>query len=150
MSTRFRFTLFGALSCASAAYAFTAIDATDAGWDPLVVLWGKGEKSDAVRELHRLTDAGSASATSAGTRREPAEYDARVGATRAYVSANAGTQPGDPAKAARAIIDAVDAGAATLRLPLEADAVDGLRAKLAEVTADIDANEAVARATAFQ
>jgi hypothetical protein len=57
MSTRFKITLIAALSCASAAYAFTALDATDAGWDPLVVLWGKGEKSDAVRELHRLTDA---------------------------------------------------------------------------------------------
>jgi len=51
--------------------------------------------------------------------------------------------------AARAIIDAVAAGAPTLRLPLGLDAVSGIRQKLAEVAADVDANEAVARATAL-
>jgi NAD(P)-dependent dehydrogenase (short-subunit alcohol dehydrogenase family) len=75
-------------------------------------------------------------------------YAPTVGQTRAYVAQNSGTQAGDPAKAAVAIADAVDAGAPNLRLPLGPDAVDGIRAKLAEVAADVDASEAVARATA--
>lgn len=76
-------------------------------------------------------------------------YAESVGPTRGYVEAHAGKQPGDPAKAARAIADAVAAGCPTLRLPLGADAVDGLRAKLAQVGADLDANAEVARATAL-
>ncbi|MDQ2647640.1 MAG: SDR family NAD(P)-dependent oxidoreductase, partial [Myxococcota bacterium] len=43
------------------------------------------------------------------------DYAASVGATRAYSETAPGTEPGDPAKAARAIADAVDAGAPTLR-----------------------------------
>lgn len=77
------------------------------------------------------------------------EYAESVGPTRGYVEASAGKQAGDPAKAARAIADAVAAGCPTLRLPLGADAVEGLRAKLAKVAADVDANAAVATATAF-
>jgi NAD(P)-dependent dehydrogenase (short-subunit alcohol dehydrogenase family) len=77
-----------------------------------------------------------------------AEYEASVGPTRHYVASQAGVQPGDPIKAAKAIVDAVNAGAPNLRLPLGGDAIDGLRAKLAEVGADVDAGEAVARATA--
>jgi len=50
--------------------------------------------------------------------------------------------------AARAIADAVDAGATTLRLPLGADAVENIRQKLSEISADVDATEQVARATA--
>ena len=76
-------------------------------------------------------------------------YANTVGPTRAYAAASAGTQPGDPAKAARAIADAVDAGAPNLRLPLGADAVQGIRAKLARVTADVDATEKVASSTVF-
>jgi NAD(P)-dependent dehydrogenase (short-subunit alcohol dehydrogenase family) len=76
-------------------------------------------------------------------------YAASVGPTRAYVAASAGTQAGDPAKAATAIADAVAAGCPTLRLPLGADAVMLLRAKLANVASDLAATEAVAVATAF-
>jgi len=43
----------------------------------------------------------------------------------------------------------VNAGAPHLRLPLGADAVTNIRAKLAQVTSDVDQTEAVARATAF-
>lgn len=77
------------------------------------------------------------------------EYAASVGPTRGYVEASAGKQAGDPAKAARAIADAVAAGCPTLRLPLGADAVANLRAKLAKVSEEIDANAKVAIATAF-
>jgi NAD(P)-dependent dehydrogenase (short-subunit alcohol dehydrogenase family) len=76
-------------------------------------------------------------------------YAETVGATRAYVEKEAGTQAGDPAKAARAIIEAVDAGAPNLRLPLGADAVSAIRAKLAQVTNDVNSTEQVALATAF-
>jgi NAD(P)-dependent dehydrogenase (short-subunit alcohol dehydrogenase family) len=76
-------------------------------------------------------------------------YDATVGPVRRYASDVAGKQPGDPAKAARAIAEAVSTGAPTLRLPLGADAVSALRAKLAQVASDIDQSEAAALATAF-
>ena len=76
-------------------------------------------------------------------------YAASVGPTRAFVTGAAGTQPGDPAKAARAIADAVAAGCPTLRLPLGPDAVTLLRDKLARVAAELDATEAVAVATTF-
>jgi NAD(P)-dependent dehydrogenase (short-subunit alcohol dehydrogenase family) len=76
-------------------------------------------------------------------------YAATVGPTRAYTERVHDAQDGDPAKAARAIADAVDAGAPALRLPLGADAVDGIRSKLAAIAADVDRGEAVARATAY-
>jgi NAD(P)-dependent dehydrogenase (short-subunit alcohol dehydrogenase family) len=76
-------------------------------------------------------------------------YATTVGATRAYANQVHGAQAGDPVKAARAIIDAVDAGAPTLRLPLGADAIDAIRAKLAAVASDVDRNEHIARATQF-
>lgn len=76
-------------------------------------------------------------------------YAPSVGPTRAYVTTSAGKQEGDPAKAARAIIDAVNAGAPTLRLPLGADAVTLIRGKLASVAAEVDQTEGVAKATAF-
>lgn len=75
-------------------------------------------------------------------------YEATVGPTRAYVAGSGGKQPGDPAKAARAIADSVAAGVPTLRLPLGADAVQGIRAKLAQVAADVDRTEKMATATA--
>jgi NAD(P)-dependent dehydrogenase (short-subunit alcohol dehydrogenase family) len=75
-------------------------------------------------------------------------YAPTVGPTRAFAAQVHGAQAGDPEKAARAIIDAVAAGAPTLRLPLGADAVTGIRQKLANVAADVDRTEAVALATA--
>lgn len=76
-------------------------------------------------------------------------YASTVGPMRAYAASQAGTQAGDPAKAARAIADAVAAGAPSLRLPLGADAVKSIREKLAQVAADVDRAERVAVATAF-
>jgi NAD(P)-dependent dehydrogenase (short-subunit alcohol dehydrogenase family) len=86
----------------------------------------------------------------AGFRSMPAldAYATTVGPTRAYASQTHGAQAGDPVKAARAIADAVAAGAPTLRLPLGGDAVDNIRQKLAAVARDVDRTEAVARATA--
>jgi NAD(P)-dependent dehydrogenase (short-subunit alcohol dehydrogenase family) len=76
-------------------------------------------------------------------------YAETVGPTRKYVVESAGKQPGDPAKAARAIADAVAAGVPTLRLPLGADAVSSIRDKLAQVASDIERTENIAVATAY-
>jgi NAD(P)-dependent dehydrogenase (short-subunit alcohol dehydrogenase family) len=71
-------------------------------------------------------------------------YATTVGPTRDWVAQTDGTQPGDPDKA-RAIVDAVEAGASTLRLALGAHAVENIRQKLSEISADVDATEQVAR-----
>ena len=76
-------------------------------------------------------------------------YAPSVGPTRSFVSQWDGRQPGDPEKAARAIVDAVLAESSPLRLPLGADAVEGIRRTLAAIAADIDRSESVAVATTF-
>jgi NAD(P)-dependent dehydrogenase (short-subunit alcohol dehydrogenase family) len=76
-------------------------------------------------------------------------YASTVGSTRAWAAQSDGSQAGDPAKAAKAIADAVAAGAPSLRLPLGADAVKSIREKLAQVAADVDRAERVAIATSF-
>ncbi len=67
----------------------------------------------------------------------------------AWINDVNGKQPGDPAKAARAMIDLVTMVNPPLRLPLGKDSLAGIRAKLAEVTADLDRMEAVASSTDF-
>ncbi|RKH55433.1 oxidoreductase [Corallococcus aberystwythensis] len=76
-------------------------------------------------------------------------YAETVGPMRAYVAQAAGTQPGDPVKAAKAIADAVAAGAPTLRLFLGPDAPGAIREKLAQVAADVDRTEQIALAMGF-
>ena len=76
-------------------------------------------------------------------------YAGTVGAMRAWAGSEDGKQVGDPAKAAKAIMDAVAAGVPTLRLPLGADAVKSIREKLAQVGADVDQTEGVAAGTRF-
>jgi NAD(P)-dependent dehydrogenase (short-subunit alcohol dehydrogenase family) len=79
-------------------------------------------------------------------------YAPTVGALRSWTAAADGEQAGDPAKAARAIVEVASrpAGAELpLRLPLGSDAVEGIRGKLAHVAADVDGTESIARATAF-
>ncbi len=77
------------------------------------------------------------------------EYAATVGPTRQYVSSGDGTQPGDPAKAAAAILTALAAENTPLRLPLGDDAVDGIRAHLAAVGEEVAGWESLSRATSF-
>jgi hypothetical protein len=72
----------------------------------------------------------------------------RVGPTRAYLGTH-GSQLGDPAKAARAILAALDAPKPPLRLALGADAVDTIRGQLESLTAELSEWEAVSRDTAF-
>lgn len=77
------------------------------------------------------------------------EYADTVGPTRDYVSGGHGSQPGDPAKAAQAIITALDAGDPPLRLVLGEDAIGNIRARLGEVSAELDRWETVGRQTAL-
>ena len=76
-----------------------------------------------------------------------AEYDATVGPIREYVRTGGGTQPGDPAKAARAILTALDAERAPLRLVLGADAIDNIRTRLASLNNELADWEAIGRDT---
>ena len=58
------------------------------------------------------------------------EYADTVGPTRAYVRGNDGLQPGDPVKAANAIMTALDADEPPLRLVLGADAIGNIERRL--------------------
>jgi NAD(P)-dependent dehydrogenase (short-subunit alcohol dehydrogenase family) len=87
------------------------------------------------------------SATSASA--QIADYAATVGPTRRMIETNNGTQPGDPAKAAAAILTALDAAQTPLRLPLGDDAVDAVLGHLDSVRAEIGTWEKLARDTAL-
>jgi NAD(P)-dependent dehydrogenase (short-subunit alcohol dehydrogenase family) len=77
------------------------------------------------------------------------EYADTVGPTRAYVRDGHNQQAGDPAKAADAIIAALDADEPPLRLALGADAIGNIEGHLTGVTAELDAWRAVGEATAI-
>jgi NAD(P)-dependent dehydrogenase (short-subunit alcohol dehydrogenase family) len=76
-----------------------------------------------------------------------ADYTATVGPTRHMIETGNGTQPGDPAQAAAAILTALDTDDAPLRLPLGDDAVDAILGHLDRVRAEIIAWEKLARST---
>jgi NAD(P)-dependent dehydrogenase (short-subunit alcohol dehydrogenase family) len=76
------------------------------------------------------------------------EYAETVGPTRAYVRGNDGVQPGDPAKAAQAILAALDADEPPLRLVLGADAIGNIGRRLERVSEELSAWRAVGEATA--
>jgi NAD(P)-dependent dehydrogenase (short-subunit alcohol dehydrogenase family) len=75
-------------------------------------------------------------------------YDATVGPQRRAVDAMDGSQPGDPAKAAVAILRALDADELPLRLALGDDAVQAIGAALDGRRAELDAWAALSRSTA--
>lgn len=77
------------------------------------------------------------------------EYAATVGPTRQYLRSGDGTQPGDPAKAAQAILTALDAPNPPLRLVLGGGAIDNIRSRLESLAAELDQWEAVGRDTAL-
>jgi NAD(P)-dependent dehydrogenase (short-subunit alcohol dehydrogenase family) len=72
-------------------------------------------------------------------------YAPTVGSAREMLSTMDGTQPGDPRKAAAAILTALDSPDPPLRLALGADAVDAIRAKHERLRADLDTWEALSR-----
>jgi NAD(P)-dependent dehydrogenase (short-subunit alcohol dehydrogenase family) len=76
-----------------------------------------------------------------------ADYAATVGPTRKMIQDSDGRQPGDPAKAAAAIITAIDAPQTPLRLPLGDDAVDAIGGHLDKVKAELATWERIARDT---
>ncbi len=59
-----------------------------------------------------------------------ADYDAGAGPVREALAAYDGRQPGDPVKAAKAIVDITEVAEPPLRLQLGADAVERIEAKL--------------------
>jgi NAD(P)-dependent dehydrogenase (short-subunit alcohol dehydrogenase family) len=75
------------------------------------------------------------------------DYSATVGTTRQMIQVSDGRQPGDPAKAAAAIITAIDAPQTPLRLPLGDDAVDAISGHLDKVKAELTTWEKTARDT---
>jgi NAD(P)-dependent dehydrogenase (short-subunit alcohol dehydrogenase family) len=78
-----------------------------------------------------------------------AAYDELIGPVRAGMADDDGAQPGDPAKAAAAILQALDAPEPPLRLALGNDAVDSISDTLDGAKAELAAWERVGRATTF-
>jgi NAD(P)-dependent dehydrogenase (short-subunit alcohol dehydrogenase family) len=76
-------------------------------------------------------------------------YADNVGKTRQMIQDGAGTQPGDPAKAAGAILKALDAEHTPLRLPLGADAYEMIDTHLKNISAELEQWAPVIRETAF-
>lgn len=77
------------------------------------------------------------------------DYAPTAGLIRGGLSKMDGHQQNDPAKGALAIITAVNAEQPPMRLPLGADSVKFLRDKLAAMSQELDAWEAVASSTHF-
>ncbi|MEU2064892.1 oxidoreductase [Streptomyces sp. NPDC013455] len=77
------------------------------------------------------------------------DYADGAGPVREALAANDGRQPGDPEKAARAIVDVTEAAEPPLRLQLGADAVERVEAKLDVVRRELDQWRQVALSTAI-
>jgi NAD(P)-dependent dehydrogenase (short-subunit alcohol dehydrogenase family) len=77
------------------------------------------------------------------------EYTAAVGPTREYVRTGGGSQAGDPAKAAQAILTALASPDPPLRLVLGGDAIDSIRARLESLSEELATWEALGRDTAL-
>ena len=76
-------------------------------------------------------------------------YDATVGPFRTAFPDSNGKEPGDPAKAAAAILEALAAEQVPLRLVLGNDAADAIGAELKSQTEELAAWEHVSRGTDF-
>ncbi|MEU8885916.1 oxidoreductase [Streptomyces hydrogenans] len=79
-----------------------------------------------------------------------ADYTDTVGATRAYVEGGDGGQTGDPAKAAAAVLAALNADEKPMRLALGDDSIDTIYAHLEQVRGDLSAWEKVGRDTKLE
>jgi short-subunit dehydrogenase len=77
------------------------------------------------------------------------DYLPTAGQVRAAVRASSGQQPGDPVRAAKAIVEAVASGNPPHHLLLGNDAFEGAMAKLDHLRQDFAAGEAVARSADF-
>jgi hypothetical protein len=80
---------------------------------------------------------------------EMPEYAETVGPTREYVRGNHLQQPGDPDKAAQAILAALDSDDPPLRLVLGADAIGNITQHLDGVSAELAQWRELGEATAI-
>jgi NAD(P)-dependent dehydrogenase (short-subunit alcohol dehydrogenase family) len=78
-----------------------------------------------------------------------AAYDDQIEPLRTGMPKDDGKQPGDPAKAAAAIMTALNSDQPPLRLALGDDAVDAVAAALEDAKAELAAWEKIGRATTF-
>jgi NAD(P)-dependent dehydrogenase (short-subunit alcohol dehydrogenase family) len=78
------------------------------------------------------------------------EYADSVGPTRDYVTQGDGTQAGDPAKAAAAILTALDADTPPLRLVLGTDAIANVEGRLERLGEELQSWRDVGAATAVE
>ncbi|WP_455771014.1 oxidoreductase [Streptomyces erythrochromogenes] len=78
-----------------------------------------------------------------------ADYAAGAGPVREALARNNGLQPGDPKKAAKAVVDVTETARPPLRLQLGADAVERVEAKLDLVRRELDQWRHVALSTAI-
>lgn len=83
------------------------------------------------------------------TPRSIADYDAAMDPIRAARQAKSGNQPGDPAKAAQALLALVEAPHPPVRLFLGDDALGLVEQKLDGMKAEIAAWDALSRSTSF-
>jgi len=83
------------------------------------------------------------------SKQQMADYAATAGAARREVRADSGKQPGDPVRAAQAIIKAVESPKPPHHLLLGNDAYEGATAKLAALAKEFKAWESVARGADF-
>jgi len=75
------------------------------------------------------------------------DYDALFDPIRSAREAKSGHQPGDPVKAAQAVLQVIDSDAPPRHLLLGSDALQLVRAKLASMAGSIDAWEQLSRST---
>jgi NAD(P)-dependent dehydrogenase (short-subunit alcohol dehydrogenase family) len=83
------------------------------------------------------------------TPRSMSDYDAVMDPVRAARQAKSGNQPGDPAKAAQALLALVEAPNPPVRLFLGADALEFVGQKIQGMQEEIAAWEALSRSTSF-
>ena len=83
------------------------------------------------------------------SKQQMADYAATAGAARREVRADSGKQPGDPVRAAQAIVKAVESPKPPHHLLLGNDAYEGATAKLAALAKEFKAWESVARGADF-
>ncbi|MGW6978878.1 oxidoreductase [Streptomyces sp. NPDC054932] len=76
-----------------------------------------------------------------------ADYGAGAGPVREALAQNDGRQPGDPVKAAKAIVDVTEVAEPPLRLQLGADAIERVETKLDLVRRELDGWRHVALST---
>jgi NAD(P)-dependent dehydrogenase (short-subunit alcohol dehydrogenase family) len=83
------------------------------------------------------------------SKRQIDDYAATAGAWRSQARANSGKQPGDPVRAAHAIVTAVESSSPPHHLLLGNDAYEGATAKLKELRKEFSAWETVSRGADF-